>query len=320
MNIILPYADNIYFNLALEEYFLKNFQENVFFVWKCSPSVVLGKHQNVFEEVDIDFAMKHKIHIARRISGGGAVFHDEGNINFTFIKSGEKEKLVDFKKHTQPIIDILQTMGIDAKFQGKNDLRVEGKKISGNAEHVYKNKVLHHGTLLFKSDLALLRGCLKGDDPGYESKAVKSIRSPVMNIAELLNDPLTLDGFVGKLIEGIKDRFPEAKVYPLSSNEVNEIEKLAQTKYQTWKWIFAYSPKYKLRREKRINGDLTRVELFVADGMIEDINIWVNGKQNRALTAFLIDTKHHPLYLSERLKDKNVPGWLNNELFTKLLY
>ncbi len=320
MLIILPRSNSIYFNLALEEFFLKNLEEDVFFAWKCSPSVVLGKHQNVYEEVDIDFTLQHKINIARRISGGGTVFHDEGNVNFTFIKSGEKEKLVDFKKHTQPVIDILQDMGIDAKFQGKNDLRVDGKKISGNAEHVYKNKVLHHGTLLFKSDLALLRGCLKSNDPGYESKAVKSVRSPVENIAELLNDQMTVDDFTSKLVEGIKTHFPGSRMYMLNSHEIKEIEKLAQKKYQSWEWVYGYSPKYKLRREKRMNGDLVTTELFVVDGMIEDIKIEVNGKENNALQTILKGTKHHPSCLKERIWYMNTFHRENNEFFLKLLY
>jgi lipoate-protein ligase A len=280
----------------------------------------VGKHQNIFEEVDMDFVLKHKINIARRISGGGTVFHDEGNVNFTFIKPGEKEKLVDFKKHTQPIIEILQEMGIDAKFQGKNDLRVGGKKISGNAEHVYKNKVLHHGTLLFKSDLSLLRGCLKNEDTGYESKAIKSVRSPVINIAELLHDQITVDDFTAKLVEGIKTQFPGSKMYMLNSHEIKEIKKLAREKYQSWEWIYGYSPKYKLKREKQIDGDFVTTELFVVDGMIEEIKIWINGTENIALQHLLKGTRHHPLFLMEKMKYMNTMYRENNKLILKLLY
>ena len=125
-----------YFNLAAEEYVLKNFSDDVFMLWRNDNAIIVGKHQNTLSEINLDYVKEKGIKVVRRISGGGAVFHDLGNLNFTFIRTGEEGNLVDFKRFTLPIIEVLQKMGVDAKFEGRNDLTIEGKKFSGNAEHV----------------------------------------------------------------------------------------------------------------------------------------------------------------------------------------
>ncbi len=153
-------------------------------LWQNLPSIILGKHQNTLAEINYSFVKENNIPVVRRISGGGTVFHDLGNLNFTFISSGEKEKLVNFRKFTQPIIEVLNHMGIPACFEGKNDLRVNGLKISGNAEHVYRNKVLHHGTLLFSADLNYLNQAIKSVPERFKDKAVQSVRSKVANITD----------------------------------------------------------------------------------------------------------------------------------------
>ena len=175
-----------YFNIAAEEYLLKQMDEDCFMVWQNEPSIIVGKHQNTLAEINYSFAKENNIPVVRRITGGGTVFHDLGNLNFTFISSGEKGKLVNFKKFTQPIIEVLNQMGIPARFEGKNDLRVNGLKISGNAEHVYKNKVLHHGTLLFSTDLNFLKKAIKSVPERFQDKAVQSVRSKVANITDFI--------------------------------------------------------------------------------------------------------------------------------------
>jgi len=156
-----------YLYLATEEYLLKNTGEEFCILAVNSPSVIIGKHQSPHREVNTEYVEKHNIPLIRRISGGGTVFHDEGNLNFSFIRNCEPGHQVDFRLHTKPVIDFLSSLGIDAKFEGKNDLKVNGLKISGNAEHVHRNRVLHHGTLLFSSDMEMLRSSLRKDTSCY---------------------------------------------------------------------------------------------------------------------------------------------------------
>jgi lipoate---protein ligase len=150
-----------YFNMAAEEYLLKNFSANIFMLWRNDNAVVVGKHQNSLAEINHDFVQQNNIKVVRRLSGGGTVFHDLGNLNFTFITNGEGEELVNFRKFTQPILEVLLQLGVHAKFEGRNDLTINGLKFSGNAEHVFKKRTLHHGTLLFSSKISDLTQALK---------------------------------------------------------------------------------------------------------------------------------------------------------------
>ena len=158
-------STNPYFNLACEEYLLKNVDDEVFMLWRNEPAIIVGKHQNTLAEINTEYVKDQGIKVVRRLTGGGAVFHDLGNLNFTFIKfiPLNGDQIIDFQKHTRPILDILLKLGINAKFEGRNDLTIDGKKFSGNAEHVHKHKVLHHGTLLFSAKLPDLSASLNVD-------------------------------------------------------------------------------------------------------------------------------------------------------------
>ena len=180
---------NPYFNLACEEYILKEFNEECFMLWRNSPCIVVGKNQNTLSEINKDYVDKNNITIVRRLSGGGAVFHDLGNINFTFI-SNQKETFNDFKRFTVPIIDALKQLNVNAEFSGRNDLTIDGKKFSGNAQYCYKNRVLHHGTLLFSANVKDISQSLNVKEKKFEGKAVKSVKSRVTNISSHLKSPM----------------------------------------------------------------------------------------------------------------------------------
>ncbi|MBW8332555.1 MAG: lipoate--protein ligase [Prolixibacteraceae bacterium] len=262
-----------YFNLAAEEYFLKNFQENCFMLWRSQPTVVVGKHQNALAEINHDFVHSHNIPVARRLSGGGTVFHDLGNLNFTFIRNVEKIQEVNFKVFTFPIVEALKTMGVEAYTTGRNDLLIDGKKISGNAEHVHRNRVLHHGTLLFNSQLEALKGALKVDLSKFEDKAVQSNRSEVTNIAPYLPQPMDVEDFGNRLFAEISSQIVGSQVYSLTETDLEAIQKLSDEKYRTWDWIFGYSPKYRFKNKFQAPKGEIAISLLVEKGLLVDVEI-----------------------------------------------
>ena len=262
-----------YFNLAAEEYFLKNFQEDFFLLWRSRPSVVVGKHQNALAEINHEFVHSHQIPVARRLSGGGTVFHDPGNVNFTFIRNVANISEVNFKVFTVPVIEALKKLGVEAYTTGRNDLLIDGKKISGNAEHVHRNRVLHHGTLLFDSRLEALKGALKVDLSKFEDKAVQSNRSEVTNIANYLPNPISVEEFTNFLFGEISQNYPEFMVYEPTPEDIESIQKLSIEKYQTWDWIFGYSPRYRYTNTLDTANGVISVNLLVEKGHIAEASI-----------------------------------------------
>ncbi len=273
MLLIQQSSTNPYFNIASEEYLLKNFMDDIFILYRNEPSIIVGKHQNTLAEINLEYVKRNKLNVIRRLSGGGTVYHDLGNLNYTFISNGSEGNLVDFKKFTQPIINVLQRLGIDAKLGGKNDIRVGDKKISGNAEHIYKNRVLHHGTLLFSSNLDELNESIKINPNTYSDKAVKSIRSEVANITEFLKEPITITEFADLIANHIKQAFPSGKNYQLNINDIKKINELVDTKYSMWEWNFGYSPTYTLNKKVIVGNEVIEVKISVENGLICSIKL-----------------------------------------------
>ncbi|MCB9261634.1 MAG: lipoate--protein ligase family protein [Flavobacteriales bacterium] len=246
---ISHHSKNPFFNLAAEEYFLHQLEDDVVFLYENENAVVLGKHQNAFDECNITFCEANNIHIIRRLSGGGTVFHGSGNLNFCFIKNGEHaDKLIDFKKHLTPINEFLHSLEVRSEFSGRNDLLVDGFKISGNAEHVFskKKRLIHHGTLLFNADLKRLNAAIKPkENIVFKSHAVKSVRSKVANISDFMKNDLSFEQFKSALADFLISHF-ECKVIELTENQILEIENLIQSKYQTSEWNLRYSPNFEV--------------------------------------------------------------------------
>ena len=274
MLCILNNSTDPYFNLAAEEYFFSNFKDNIFMLWRNSPAIIVGKHQNTLAEINYDYVKENNIKVVRRMTGGGAVFHDLGNINFTFIETGESEKLVDFRKYVQPILDILLKLGVDAKFEGRNDLTIDGKKFSGNAEHVYKNRILHHGTILFSAKMSDLTKALNVKDVKFTDKAVKSVRSRVTNVSEHLKNPITALEFINLVFNHILEMYDDAVIYEISEQDKEKIEELVKNKYSTWEWNFGYSPEYNFDKSVRTDGGTLEVSMFVENGVIQRLKFY----------------------------------------------
>ncbi|NOZ46649.1 MAG: lipoate--protein ligase [Chlorobi bacterium] len=276
MNIIQSKTFNPYFNLATEEYLFKKKIENYFFIFRNRPSVIIGKHQNAYAEVNYAEIIQSNIPVVRRLSGGGTVFHDLGNINFSFIVNREGENLVDFKKHMQPIYELLLEIGINVKIGERNDLFIEGKKISGNAEHIFKNRVLHHGTLLFSADLEQLKKILNTNPDLYRGRAIQSVRSEVGNIANYLENTIHVDRLIQLIIEKIKVKNAGCRIIKLNFENEKEIRSLENTKYRTWEWNFAYSPDFEFTKTIKSNNNFFTCFLKIEKGYFTKIHLTSN--------------------------------------------
>jgi len=325
MLCIIRHETDSYFNLAAEEYVLKNFSRDCFMLWRNEPSIIVGKHQNTLAEINANFVKENHIKVVRRLSGGGAVFHDLGNLNFTFIASGEHHQLVDFRKFTLPILEVMQKLGIEAKFEGRNDLTIEGRKFSGNAEHVYKNRVLHHGTLLFSAQITDLSNALIVDPTKFQDKAVKSVRSRVTNISEHLKSPLTVLEFRDLILQHVMESTPGAESYSFTDEDISAIRKLKNEKYVTWDWNFGYSPKYNFRKTVKTNGGKLEVTLEVVNGVIANARFfgdYFNKLNPEDIENALTGVVHSESEIKNRLKDFEIGDYFlnvtNDELITAL--
>lgn len=301
---------------------LKNFTEEFFLIYRNEPSVIVGKHQNTMAEINLEFIVRKAVPVIRRLSGGGTVYHDYGNINYTFITNGSEGNLVDFKKHTQPIIDVLLSLGVNARIGGKNDIRVGDKKISGNAEHLYKNRVLHHGTLLFNSNLDELNEAIRVDPNAYIDKAVKSIRSHVANISEYLKEDLAIEAFIASIVNHIKKQFANALDYYLSNNDIDAVNQLIAAKYSTWEWNYGYSPAYTLSKEVAIGDKVLRIKVNVDKGIVSQVEFDGDdliSDRIRELEAHLIGCLHSNNAISERLSTIDLSRYLPHIAHEKLL-
>ena len=262
-----------YFNLATEAYFLQNTEENILFIWQSESAVVSGKHQNICSEINYKFCKENSILPARRLSGGGTVFHDMGNINFTFIKNIETgmDKAVNYKQFLEPIRAALNLLGIETTYSHRDDLLLNGKKISGNAQHVFqqKKRVLHHGTLLYDSQLNNLKSALHSEGH-YIDKAVKSVRSEVTNIRNEHNLGTTAE-FLKKFIQVLNQTLGATSF--LTEIESNAIVSLKNEKFSQENWILGYSPKYTHQREIQLNHEVYKLEMLVDKGIIAEMSI-----------------------------------------------
>ena len=314
MLLINNTCTNAYFNLAMEEYFLKNCNEDIFLLWRNENAIIVGKNQNTLSEINYDYVKNNNIKVVRRQSGGGAVFHDLGNINFTFISCNDNS-FSDFKRFTMPIIDALKELGIEAEFSGRNDLLINNQKFSGNAQYNYKNKVMHHGTLLFSSEINDLSNALKVKPSKFEGKGVKSVKSRVTNISSHLKKEMSVLEFKDYLMNFINKRDENSRFYELSDEDMKNINKLVEEKYSTWEWNFGNSPKYSLNNELKYPGGNVEFNLDVKDGIIKNIKFFGDffGKEDVSfIEDKLKNIKHSEDSIKDALKDVNIDNYFLN--------
>ncbi len=280
MRIIRSDSHDVYFNLATEQYLLHEQSEDILMLWQSESAVVCGKHQNACAEANYAFCKENNIHIARRLSGGGTVFHDLGNVNFTFVKalSEGMERAIDYKRYLEPIREVLSNLGIHTNYSQRDDLLINDLKISGNAQHIYQKglKGLHHGTLLYDSDLGSLKRAIHSEG-AYKGKSVPSNRSDVTNIRKWTDLGAT-SVFIEKLCHQLES-FYDVTSTPLSDTEKSRCQQISDEKFSQESWILGYSPRYIHERSFLKGGERFYLSMMIHQDEIKDCVITDDEKQ-----------------------------------------
>jgi len=311
-----------YFNIATDEYIFKHIKEDCFMLWRNDNAIIVGKHQNTLAEINVDYVKKNNIKVVRRLSGGGAVYHDLGNLNFSFTRTGENTEMVDFERYTKPIIEVLQKLGVDARFEGRNDITIDGKKFSGNAEHVFKNKVLHHGTILYSSEMKDVSGALKISPLKYKDRAVKSIPKRVTNVKDHLKEDLSLEDFTKMIMDHIISTNPNARLYEFTEADLAAIGKIRDEKYAQWDWNFGRSPSYNFKQGIRTNGGTLEMNLDVKKGIIEKVAIFgdfFGHKDTEEVEEMLIGKKHDEAIIRSLFESIDVDAYFHKMTIDDLM-
>lgn len=265
-------------NLAIEEYALKTMDLNeddmylLFYV--NEPSIIIGKNQNTIEEINTSYVEDNNIHVVRRLSGGGAVYHDQGNLNFSFLTKDDGDSFHNFKKFAQPVIDALHELGVPAEMSGRNDIQIDGKKISGNAQFAARGRMFSHGTLMLDSEIENVVSALKVRDEKIKSKGIKSIRSRVGNINDYLDKKLTVEEFKQVILQHIFSGMEDIPSYKLTDDDWEQIHDISKERYGNWDWNYGRSPSFDVEKSYKFPSGLIDVRFNVKKGVIQECRIF----------------------------------------------
>ncbi len=330
MKYIKTNYDIPFYNMALEEYLLKNdeFKDDYCFFYINSPSVIIGSHQNAYSEVNMKYARENNIYIARRLSGGGAVYHDKGNLNYSFVLNKENGAgmKIDFAPYTAPIITTLLRLGVKSELSGRNDILVDNKKISGNAQTAYKNKLLHHGTLMVDVDVTAMLNVLNVSEMKISSKAIDSVRSRVLNLKSLL--PSGFDTFALR-DELIKTYFrgKEYGEYTLDKKDTDNINTMVKEKFSTNEYNLSQKAPFGVVKRKKFTAGIIEAGFNVKNNRIEGISFCGDFFENdsiRQLEGILSNVPFNQKDIKERLLNINAGDYIanltNDELIELIMY
>ena len=316
-NLTMKYIESTstdpYFNLALEEYVFERLpkDESYFMLWQNANTIVIGKYQNAFEEVNQKAVDERGIRVARRLSGGGAVYHDMGNLNFTFIVDRNDIEGLNFKVFVEPVVETLKGLGVDAGFSGRNDILINGMKISGNSQYVKKDRVMHHGCIMLDSDLDKVADALRVKEAKFRSKNSKSVRSRVTTINANAPRKISMDEFRNALKARILGD-DSVEPYTLTDDDLKAINRLRDEKYATWSWNYGRESEFEMTREEKFDAGLVTVNMTAKDGRIADIRFYGdffgNGEiedLENALRGVILDNR-----LEDRLRELNLDEYM----------
>ncbi len=298
------------YNLALEQYVLEHCLEGDWLLlWQNANTVVIGLNQNAAEEINPAFVEQHGITVVRRMTGGGAVYHDLGNLNYSFICDVGNAEELTIRRFTDPVCRALAAMGVKAETGGRNDILVSGKKVSGVAQRIEGGRILHHGTLLFDSDPQMISGALRADPAKFQSKSAKSVRSRVGNLRDFLPGEADLPRFRERLLQELtRDGLIHET---LSEEALAAVRKLAEEKYRSWDWTYGRSPDYSFRNRARFPGGTLEVRMNIRKGLIEGIAFYGDFMATAPLTGLceaLRGTRLEPGALSRVLSGFSLPA------------
>lgn len=304
-------------NLALEEYVVRNFdaEQDYLLFYVNQPSIIIGKHQNTIEEINAQYVQENGIIVVRRISGGGAVYHDFGNLNFSFLTRYDSKKVNNFIQFVQPIVDALKALGVPAEMTGRNDIVAEGRKISGNAQFSTTKKMFSHGTLLFDANIESVVNALNVSGDKITSKGIQSVRSRVANIKEFLTAPLDLAGFRQTLLQAIFAGKADVPTYKLSATEWDAVHQLSREKYQTWDWNHGRSPEFNIQKKNRFDFGQIDARIDVKEGHISQIKFFgdfLSHGEPVEVEKSLSGIKYTQTALAQALQNQDLKHYFGN--------
>lgn len=317
-----------YYNLALEQCVFDELprNESYFMLWQNSNAVIIGRYQNTVAEVNAAFIAEHDIRVARRLSGGGAVYHDLGNVNYTFITDAGRLETLDLHMFCMPLVNALKKLGVHAEVSGRNDVTIDGQKCSGNSQYLKDGRVMHHGTILFDSDLSMISGALNVLPDKIQSKGVKSVRSRVTNIRPKLAQDVSVSEFIALLKKHMVSD-ADMKVLELGEREHGIVERLKEQRYSTWDWNYGASPQYSIQKARRVEN-CGRIELFYEAGKGVITEFYYQGDffgsgDGRELISRLLGCRLEESSLMERLEgfplDYYIKGLTAEQLVSVIL-
>lgn len=316
-------------NLAIEEFVLRNMdieKDDFLLFYINQPSIIIGKNQNTIEEINTDYVEDNGIIVVRRLSGGGAVYHDLNNLNFSFLTKDDGNSFHNYKKFTQPVVDALGKLGVNAELSGRNDILAEGRKVSGNAQYSTRGRMFSHGTLLFKTDVDAVVSSLKVKKDKIESKGIKSVRSRVGNISDYLKEPMTIQDFRMEILKSIFGGEDKIQYYELTEDDWKKIHEISEERYQKWEWNYGKSPRFNIQKTNRFPSGGIDLRLEVNKGIIEEIKIFGDffGVGDVAdIEKLLIGVKYDRTSIAEAMNEIDTThyfGAVTKEDFLKLIY
>ncbi|WP_339276707.1 lipoate--protein ligase [Paenibacillus sp. FSL W8-0426] len=305
-------------NLAIEEYILKHLpmDDSYLLFYINRPSIIIGKHQNTIEEINIEYVQDNNVQVVRRLSGGGAVYHDLGNLNFSFITKDDGQSFHNFRKFTQPVVEALHELGVNAELTGRNDLQVGERKISGNAQFSTRGRMFSHGTLMFDLNLDHVQASLNVNPEKFKSKSTKSVRSRVANIRELMSSDMTIEAFRGELLRHIFGMEPnEVPQYHLTEKDWEKINEISAERYKNWDWNYGQSPESNVKHSRKFPVGIIDLRMNIKDGRIEDIKIFGDffGVGDVAdIEDMLRGKRYEESDVREAIKDLDVKHYFGN--------